>query len=52
VPARDWAAGQAHQYGAAYGDEYEQHFRAIPVVAIDAAGQLLYDGSGIWAGNP
>jgi hypothetical protein len=52
VPARDWAAGQAHQYGVAYGDEYEQHFRAIPVVAIDAAGQLLYDGSGIWAANP
>jgi len=23
----------------------------IPVVAIDATGQLLYDGSGIWVGN-
>jgi hypothetical protein len=52
VPAPDWITGRAHQYGVAYGDEYEQHFRGIPVVAIDAAGQLLYDGSGIWAGRP
>jgi hypothetical protein len=52
VPAPDWAALQAHQYGIAYGAEYEQHFAAIPVVAIDAIGQLLYDGSGIWVGNP
>jgi hypothetical protein len=52
LPTRDWAALEAHQYGAAYGPEYEQHFGAIPVVAIDAAGHLLYDGSGIWAGLP
>jgi hypothetical protein len=52
VPAPDWVVGQAHQYGVAYGAEYEQHFAAIPVIAIDATGQLLYDGSGIWAGNP
>jgi hypothetical protein len=51
VPAPDWAALEAHQYGIAYGAEYEQHFAAIPVVAIDAAGNLLYDGSGIWAGG-
>jgi hypothetical protein len=49
VPAPDWAFRQAHQYGAAYGAEYERHFGAIPIVAIDAAGQLLHDGSGIWA---
>jgi hypothetical protein len=52
APTRDWAAGEAHQYGVAYGDEYEQHFRGIPVVAIDPAGQLLYDGSGIWQPDP
>lgn len=52
VPAPDWAAGEAHQYGVAYGSEYEQHFAAIPVVAIAANGQLLFDGSGIWAVNP
>jgi hypothetical protein len=52
VPAPDWVVGQAHQHGIAYGAEYEQHFAAIPVVAIDATGQLLYDGSGIWTGNP
>jgi hypothetical protein len=51
VPAPDWAAGQAHQYGVAYGEEYAQHFAAIPTVAIDATGRLLYDGSGIWTGN-
>jgi hypothetical protein len=51
VPAPDWAALQAHQYGIAYGGEYEAHFRRISVVAINAAGQLLYDGSGIWAGR-
>lgn len=50
VPAPDWAIGQAHQYGIAYGGEYERHFSAIPVVAVDAAGQLLFDGSDIWAG--
>ncbi|MFN8223714.1 MAG: hypothetical protein U0R50_10785 [Gaiellales bacterium] len=52
VPTPDWAVGQAHQYQIAYGAEYEQHLRAVPVVAIDAAGQLLCDGSGIWADNP
>jgi hypothetical protein len=51
VPAPDWAALQAHQYGIAYGNEYEQHFAGIPLVAIDETGQLLHDGSGIWAGN-
>lgn len=51
VPAPDWTAGQAHQYGVAYGEEYAQHFAAIPTVAIDATGRLLYDGSGIWTGN-
>ena len=50
VPSRDWPALQAHQYEVAYGAEYAQHFAQIPIVAIDAAGQLLYDGSGIWAG--
>lgn len=48
VPSADWPAGVAHQYGVAYGEEYAQHFGAIPVVAIDQTGQLLYDGSGIW----
>jgi hypothetical protein len=52
VPQQDWAVAQGHQYGAAYGDEYERHFRGIPVVAIDAVGQLLYDGSGIWTPRP
>jgi hypothetical protein len=33
---------QAHQYEVAYGAEYAQHFAQIPIVAIDAAGQLLY----------
>jgi hypothetical protein len=47
VPAPDWAAGQAHQYGVAYGEAYAQHFAAIPTVAIDTAGRLLSDGSGI-----
>jgi hypothetical protein len=51
VPVPDWATAQAHQYGVAYGAEYEQHFAGMPVVAIDATGQLLYDGSGIWVGN-
>ena len=51
VPVPDWAVGQAHHYGIAYGGEYERHFGAIPVVAIDAAGHLLHDGSGIWAGH-
>jgi hypothetical protein len=50
VPAPDWVAGRAQQYGVAYGDEYAQNFAGIPVVAINALGQLLYDGSGIWAG--
>jgi hypothetical protein len=49
VPSLDWPVLQARQYGNAYGEEYERHFRAIPVVAIDAAGQLLHDGYGIWA---
>lgn len=48
VPTADWVALQAHQYGIAYGQAFEQHFRGIPVVAIDQAGQPLYDGSGIW----
>jgi hypothetical protein len=52
VPAVDWAALEAHQYGIAYGAEYEQHFAAIPIVAIDTGGTLLHDGSGIWAGHP
>lgn len=51
VPSPEWAAGQAQQYGAAYGDEYAEHFRAIPVVAIDEAGDLLYDGSAMWQGG-
>jgi hypothetical protein len=51
VPSPDWAALEAQQYGLAYGDEYAQHFAAIPLVAIDATGQLLYDGSGIWDRN-
>jgi hypothetical protein len=51
VPAADWAALQAHQYEVAYGEEYARHFAAIPVVAIDANGLLLHDGSGIWASN-
>lgn len=52
VPERDWVEGQAHQYGVAYGSEYEQHFGAIPIVAIAANGQLLFDGYGIWAVTP
>ena len=51
VPAPDWATGQALQYEIAYGEEYAAHFSAIPVVAINQQGQLLYDGSGIWAGG-
>lgn len=50
VPAADWALLEAQQYENAYGDEYAQHFAAIPVVAIDETGQLLHDGSGIWTG--
>jgi hypothetical protein len=49
VPSLDWAYAEAHQYGVAFGDEYEQHFTAIPVVAIDNSGRLLHDGSGIWS---
>ncbi len=51
VPAVEWAIGQAHQYGVVYGGEYETHFRRIPIVAINATGQLLHDGSGIWLGR-
>jgi hypothetical protein len=51
VPAVDWPMLLAHQYGVAYGGEYEAHFRTIPIVAIDATGQLLHDGSGIWVGS-
>jgi hypothetical protein len=52
VPSVDWAAARAHQYGAAYGDEYAHHFAAIPIVAIAPSGQLLHDGSGVWSGRP
>jgi hypothetical protein len=48
VPSPDWPAVEAQQYELAYGDEYAEHFAAIAVVAIDEAGHLLYDGSGIW----
>lgn len=50
VPSTDWAALEAQQYELAYGELYAQHFAAIPIVAIDEAGQRLYDSSGIWAG--
>jgi hypothetical protein len=52
VPSVDWPMLEAMQYEIAYGDEYGMHFRAIPIVAIDAGGQLIHDGSGIWVGNP
>jgi hypothetical protein len=52
VPSEDWSMQQATRYGNAYGKEYATRFSRIPVVAIDAAGQLVYDGSGTWVANP
>jgi hypothetical protein len=27
---------------------FDEHFNSIPIVAIDADGRLLHDGSGTW----